>query len=257
MAALPYIQLYIADYLADTAHLTTIEHGAYLLLIFNYWQRGHALNNANGRLASVVRMSNEEWAQHEQTLSEFFEIDGDEWINHRIDEDLAAVEAKSTKASMAGKASGATRRANAKRKPNGRSTNAERTPNHTDTDTDTDKEQKILSSGDDGLPAEPKPKPPTIPYDDILAAYHDALPMLPAVRLLTDGRRKKIKSRWHELAERQTVEYWQKFFTYASQSDFLTGRSGKWSSCNFDWLMEPGNHLKVVEGNYENRDAQS
>src|SRR6185312_5368220 len=100
MAALPYIQLYIADYLADTAHLTTIQHGAYLLLIFNYWQRGHALNNANGRLAYVVRMSNEAWEQHEQTLAEFFEVDGDEWINHRIDEDLAAVEAKSTKASM-------------------------------------------------------------------------------------------------------------------------------------------------------------
>lgn len=142
MAALPYIQLYIADYLADTAHLTTIQHGAYLLLIFNYWQRGHALNNTNGRLASVVRMSNEEWEQHEQTLAEFFEVDGDEWRNHRIDEDLAAVEAKSTKASLAGKASGATRRANAKRKPNVRSTNVERTPNHTDTDTDTENKNK-------------------------------------------------------------------------------------------------------------------
>jgi len=148
MAALPYIQLYIADYLADTAHLTTIEHGAYLLLIFNYWQRGHALNNANGRLASVARMSNEEWEQHEQTLAEFFEIDGDEWINHRIDDDLAAVEAKSTKASIAGKASGATRRANAKRKSNGRSTDAERTPNHTDTDTDTDKKNNTAVAVD-------------------------------------------------------------------------------------------------------------
>jgi len=120
-----------------------------------------------------------------------------------------------------------------------------------------EKDQEILSSGDDGLPAEqeqtPKPKTPAIPYDDILAAYHDALPMLPAVRLLTDGRRKKIKARWHELAERQSLDYWRGFFEYAAKSDFLTGRNGKWTSCNFDWLIEPSNHLKVVEGNYENQ----
>ena len=169
MAGLPYIQLYIADYLADTAHLTTVQHGAYLLLIFNYWQRGHALNNANGRLASVVRMSNEEWAQHEQTLAEFFEVNGDEWVNRRIEEDLAAVEAKSTKASMAGKASGARRRANAKRKSNVRSTNVERTPNHTDTDTDTDTEEKnSAASASDFLRASKAPaEAPTV--DSLLA----------------------------------------------------------------------------------------
>lgn len=115
-----------------------------------------------------------------------------------------------------------------------------------------EQEKSILSSSDDSLPAEPKPKAPAIPYDDILAAYHEALPMLPAVRLLSDARRKKIKSRWHELAERQTPEYWRGFFAYAAKSDFLTGRNGKWTACNFDWLLEPSNHLKVAEGNYEN-----
>lgn len=118
------------------------------------------------------------------------------------------------------------------------------------------KGEKILPSGDGALPAQSKPKEPkapAIPYDDILAAYHKSLPMLPAVRLLTDARRKKIKSRWHELADRQSLDYWQRFFAYVAKSDFLTGRNGKWASCSFDWLFEPGNHIKVVEGNYENR----
>jgi len=43
MAALPYIQLYVADYLADTIHLETDEHGAYLLIIMNYWQTGQQI----------------------------------------------------------------------------------------------------------------------------------------------------------------------------------------------------------------------
>ena len=64
MAALPYIQLHIAEYLADTAHLTPAQHGAYLLLIFNYWQRAESLNNSNERLACVARMSNSEWAEN-------------------------------------------------------------------------------------------------------------------------------------------------------------------------------------------------
>ena len=38
MAALPYMQFYVADYLADTTHLTAEEHGAYMLLLFSYWQ---------------------------------------------------------------------------------------------------------------------------------------------------------------------------------------------------------------------------
>ena len=135
MAALPYMQLYVADYLADTAHLTAAQHGAYLLLIFNYWQRGKPLNNSNERLTNVARMTNDEWAEAKPILSEFFEIDGDEWVHARIERDLLAVNSKSGKASEAGKASAA-RRAEKK------AANVQRTLNHTDTDTDTDTEEK-------------------------------------------------------------------------------------------------------------------
>ena len=139
MAALPYIQLYVADYLADTAHLTAAQHGAYLLLIMNYWQRGKPLNNFNERLTNVARMSNDEWETNKKVLQEFFIIDGDEWTHSRIEADLAAVLSKSTKASAAGKAS-------AQRKLNERSTNVDRTFNHTDTDTDTDTDKTYTAA---------------------------------------------------------------------------------------------------------------
>jgi len=124
MAALPYIQFYIAEYLADTAHLTTEEHGAYLLLIFNYWQRGKPLVDDNKRLASVVHLLNERWETVRTTLEEFFDIRDGYWYHPRIERDLKTVSDKHEKARKAGIASGKSRLLNR------RSTDVEQTLNH-------------------------------------------------------------------------------------------------------------------------------
>ena len=92
MAALPYMQFYVADYLADTMHLSTEEHGAYLLLIFNYWQTGKPIPKA--RLHKIARMSKDKWAEIEPALDEFFTDDGDRWVHLRIEADLDAVNTK-------------------------------------------------------------------------------------------------------------------------------------------------------------------
>ena len=39
---LPYLPIWIGDYLKETRHLSTEEHGAYLLLLFQYWTRQEA-----------------------------------------------------------------------------------------------------------------------------------------------------------------------------------------------------------------------
>lgn len=152
MAALPYMQFYVADYLADTAHLTTEEHGAYLLLLFSYWQTGKPLKA--DRLASIARLPNERWTNVEQTLGEFFHISKGTWTHFRVEADLDKVNQKSRNNSEAGKAS-ARARALAKQSlaepdPTNVGTNAERSFNHarsrdTDTDTDTDQHQKTRS----------------------------------------------------------------------------------------------------------------
>lgn len=48
MAALPYMQLYLAEY-------KPIQHGAYMLLLMNYWQRRKPLRNSTERLANAVK----------------------------------------------------------------------------------------------------------------------------------------------------------------------------------------------------------
>lgn len=129
MSALPYMPLYVADYLADTAHLSALENGAYLLLIMNYWQRGKALPSGGAHLARIARVSPKEWESISGALEPFFERDGDTWVHGRIEAELEKVRSKSKQASKAGKIS-------SQRKANARSTPVEQTLNHTDTDTD-------------------------------------------------------------------------------------------------------------------------
>lgn len=156
MSAIPYMPLWCADYLADTAHLTTEEHGAYMLLIMTYWQRGKALPGDPARLANIARLSNERWASVERTLSEFFTVvqadGGTEWQHDRIETELARSRDKIEKARAAGKAGGRTRKTAktddpetpAKQTPNGRLADAQqtpkRTPNYTESESEIDKD---------------------------------------------------------------------------------------------------------------------
>ena len=143
MAALPYIQLYVADYLADTMHLTTEENGAYLLIIMNYWQTGKPL--IPNRLASITRMHPDKWGAIEGTIKEFFTTnENGHWVHDRIEDDLHKVLSKSIKASRAGRKSAEKRALQATEKHknlNERSTDVPKTlqrkGNHTDTNTDT------------------------------------------------------------------------------------------------------------------------
>lgn len=171
MAALPYMQLYVADYLADTAHLNAAQHGAYLLLLMNYWQRGKALVNSNERLANVARMSNEEWNKNRDVLAEFFEVTDDEWIHGRVERDLDAVRGISNRNKAAGLASANARATKRQQQMNERSTSVQRNVNHTDTDTDTEQDQDLLLDKS----SERTPKRPSIP-EKVLVSIYDVYP---------------------------------------------------------------------------------
>lgn len=113
----PYMPLFVSDYLSHTAHLSAAEHGAYMLLIMNYWQREKPLPADPRKLARIARMSDTEWAEASESLSEFFqEVDG-EWVHKRIEEELARVAEKIEKAKANGKLGGRKPNAKADAKP--------------------------------------------------------------------------------------------------------------------------------------------
>lgn len=102
MSALPFMPLYVADYMSDAAHLTTVEHGAYLLLLMTYWQRGEALPADDKKLARICRLGPREWKRIKPAISEFFEVGCSTWLHSRVERELSAVRAKSLKKRKAG-----------------------------------------------------------------------------------------------------------------------------------------------------------
>jgi uncharacterized protein YdaU (DUF1376 family) len=92
--------LYIADYLADTGHMSTVEHGAYLLLIMHYWQNS-GLPSDDAKLARVCRLPLKQWMEIRPTIADLFGLD---WHHGRIDSELAKAEDTISKRSAAGKA---------------------------------------------------------------------------------------------------------------------------------------------------------
>ncbi len=98
-----WMPLYWGDYLRDTVHLDTLEHGAYLLLIAYYWTNGNAIADDNKRLATIARLTPEKWAEIRPTIEEFFTIKGEKWHHGRVDAEIKTAETKSHARSEAGK----------------------------------------------------------------------------------------------------------------------------------------------------------
>jgi hypothetical protein len=76
---------------------------------------------------------------------------------------------------------------------------------------------------------------------------------LPEVRLLTKARVAQIKTLLSTLVKAglTTIDFLKK----VESSDFLSGRSGKWRA-TFDWIINPSNAVKIIEGNYSGEEKQ-
>ena len=96
-----WMPLFIGDYLSDTTRLTTEQHGAYLLLIMDYWMNG-PLPNDDRTLAQICRMSFDAWSNSSSILRAFFEAKHKRLHHKRIDfEKEAAIVAASKRTDKA------------------------------------------------------------------------------------------------------------------------------------------------------------
>lgn len=104
MAEAPIMPLATDAYLADTTHLSTLEHGAYLLLLMSMWRAGGRLPNDPVRLARFCRLSPGQFRRIWPALEGFFYVDGDQLGQGKCDDFLEAVRRKSKSASDSARA---------------------------------------------------------------------------------------------------------------------------------------------------------
>jgi len=88
---------------------------------------------------------------------------------------------------------------------------------------------------------------------NVMDMYHRICISFPRVTKITVSRKEKIRRR---LAEMGGLPVLEDVFLKMEASLFLKGNNSKGWSAGFDWVFEnPDNWLKIIEGNYDNKQA--
>jgi hypothetical protein len=94
------------------------------------------------------------------------------------------------------------------------------------------------------------------PYGQVFDLMREILPELPQPTKMTGLRKKHFAARWHSAVSSKnglssnSIEFWEGFFRYIRESDFLMGRNNSKFRASFDWIIRESNFIKIMEGNY-------
>jgi uncharacterized protein YdaU (DUF1376 family) len=82
-----WMPLFISDYIVDTTHLNTEQHGAYLLLLMAAWMRGGELPNDDAMLMQICRLDKAKWKKIKPIVAAFFDVSDELWVQERLREE--------------------------------------------------------------------------------------------------------------------------------------------------------------------------
>ena len=84
---------------------------------------------------------------------------------------------------------------------------------------------------------------------EVIQLFNAITDSFPKVEAETGARIRTLKTR----LKKYSVDDFNRAFHMAEESDFLSGRNGKWDGCSFDWIIKEANLVKILEGNYDNK----
>jgi uncharacterized protein YdaU (DUF1376 family) len=237
MAASPFMPLYIADYMADTAHLTTVEHGAYLLLIMTYWQRGEALPDDDKKLARICGLQGRNWKRVRAEIEPFFTFRDSKWVHQRIERQLEVMRSQRVANSLNGK-KGAL--AKAKNSPSETQATAKRPLSHIEAEAETYITPKGVSAD--------KPAP-AFTFDDFIETWNEVAGEcgLAVIKRKTEPRRRAFAARQKEYPE---IDDWKAAFHCLQVNKWMHGDNKTGWRADPDFFLQAKSFTKLVEGQY-------
>jgi uncharacterized protein YdaU (DUF1376 family) len=156
-----WMPLFIGAYLADTQRLSTEQHGAYLLLIMDYWMNG-APPDDDEELAQITKLTVSGWKKMKAKIMKFFSLSDGRWSHKRIEKELTAAKQNKSKAVEKARAAAAARWA-------GKNNNPEQSSEHA-TSNAPSMLQALQQAVREALPEgvlEQCPIPTPIPFDSL------------------------------------------------------------------------------------------
>lgn len=246
-----WMPFYVGDYLSATGRLTTEQHGAYLLILLDYWKNGPPPND-DAVLCQIARLSPAAWRKAKPALLGFFDITDGLLIQKRVERERARAAEVSDERSKAGKVGAAKRWQRGKQKNGKRIANANDLPlangqqNDAPSQSHTCSSEQVVSPNGDSS-AEPTDKPLTV--DELVEAWNVRMAPqgFPAVRRLTPARRKQAQARIRE----NTIDDFQTAMSALERSAFCRGENDRGWRADFDFLLQPKSFTKLLEGAYD------
>lgn len=124
-----WFPLYVNDYMGDTMRFTTEEHGAYILILIDYWAQQRPPPDDDRVLRQIAKVSRHKWMKISPILRSKFCIENGVWKHRRIEEEME--KAKSYSKIQAERRKGKTGATKNRRKTDGLSTDKPPTPTPT------------------------------------------------------------------------------------------------------------------------------
>lgn len=96
---------------------------------------------------------------------------------------------------------------------------------------------------------------------EVVKLYNESFPELASVAKVSPQRKSRLLKIINDkftlpngdVGTFRTIEDWVHFFDWMKQSDWLMGRTASNWQMTFDFMVNPTNFLKIIEGNYENK----